>query len=176
MTDWTHPRIANPDCCRDRWDEIADQARAAFSRRRDTYPQLVQAGQITADEARDDLEGWRAIAKDWRWIATGDGEPATRDTLTARIAALDTAIARWFSQLEQNGGKPTEAEREQIAMIAAMRWWAEREHAPTPRHHARFYASVGHHYRATNGLPSLGAMRAQQAETTEKTNSGRKAA
>lgn len=168
MAAWTHPRIANPACRKDATDEIAAEARAAFQRRRDTYPHLVQAGQITADEARDDLEGWRAIAKDWHWITSGEGDPATSDTRDSRIASLDTAISRWFNQLDRNGGTPTEAESEQLALLCAMRWWAERENHRDPQAHIRFWAGIGHQYRQENSLPTLGAMRAARTSENER--------
>ncbi len=149
MPDWSHPRIANPACRLDApSSDIAAAARAAFDRRRDTYPQLVQAGQITADEARADLEGWRALAKDWHWIATSEGEPATLETRDSRIAALDTAITRWFDQLDRGGGAQTEAESEQLALLCAMRIWAGREGSTLPCSETRhFFAALTHEFR-----------------------------
>lgn len=168
MTDWTHPRIENPACCNNATDEIAAEARAAFNRRKDTYPLLVSGGTITAEEARDDLEAWRAIAKDWHWIAFGEGEPATRVTLISRIAALDTAINRWFTQLDGHGQPPSEAEIDQLFFLAAMRWWAEREKTPAPMNHIRWAASVMHDWRARNGHPTRGQMLAARAQPQNK--------
>ncbi len=128
MPDWTHPRIANPECRLDRFEDIAAEARAAFERRKDTYPIMVSSGSLDADEARDDLEAWRAIAKGWRHIATGEGEMARRLTLSARIEALDTAIGRWFAMIDQSGA-PSEKEAEQCALLCALRIWAGRERA-----------------------------------------------
>lgn len=157
--DWSHPRIQNPACRIDAPSEdIASAAKAAFERRRDTYPQLVQAKQISADDARADLEGWRAIAKDWRWIAFGEGEPAGTDTLDARIAALDTAISRWFAQIDAKGGQPSEAEREQCELLCAMRWWAQADRNSFHLDHPRFCAGILHDWRRENGHPMRGAM------------------
>lgn len=163
MTDWTHPRIANPEAFCDENDAMAAAARAAFVRRRDTYAQLVRTKQISAEEAREDLEGWRAIARDWHWIADGEGEPATAATHALRIAALDTAIARWFDQYDRHSGSASDAEMEQLGLIVAMRWWAQRENHPDPKKHRRFWADIGHQYRAQNGHPTRGAMRAAAA-------------
>lgn len=129
MASWSHPRIENPDCRMDRTEEIAAEAKAAFERRRDTYPQLVAARKIDADEARQDIEAWRAIAKDWLWRATGQGEPARRLTIDARIDALDTAIARWLTMVDAKAGSMSKAENEQGALLCAMRCWAEKERA-----------------------------------------------
>lgn len=128
MPDWPHPRIANPACRLDHFDDIAAEARAAFERRKDTYPIMVSSGSLDIDDARDDLEAWRAIAKSWRHIATGKGEIARRLTLAARIEALDTAIGRWFDMIDQSGS-PNETEKEQCALLCAMRIWADREAA-----------------------------------------------
>jgi len=132
MPDWTHPRIANPTCRINATNEIAAEARAAFTRRKDTYPMLVSGGTLTAEDARDDLEGWRAIAKGWHFIATGEGEMARRLTLPARLLSLDTALSRWFQMIDQSGA-PTAAELEQCALLCAMRIWTGRE--------ADFYAA-----------------------------------
>ena len=35
----------------------------------ENYPDMIARGEITADDARTDTEGWRAIAQEWRWIA-----------------------------------------------------------------------------------------------------------
>lgn len=162
MTDWSHPRIANPQVALALSNaELATEARAAFRRRVETYPRAVQAGTILADDARADIEAWRAIARDWQWIAFGEGEPARHDTRAARIAALDTAIARWLEQVDRGGGTPTDAENHQGLCLCALRIWAERE-ASASLDHARFYASVGHQSRAQHGHPTLGAMRADR--------------
>lgn len=169
MPDWTHPRIANPACRANvPTEDIAREARSAFNRRKDTYPLLVSGGSITADEARDDLEAWRAIAKDWHWIAFGEGEPASRETLDSRTEALDIAINRWFAQLDGHGQPPTETENEQLALLCAMRWWAGRERAPTPRDHIRWTAALMHDWRARNGHPTRGQLLAAQAQPENK--------
>lgn len=159
MKDWTHPRIANPDCAIRDSDDIAAEARAAYTRRRSSYPDLIKAGRINPDDARADLQAWRAIAKDWHWIAYGEGEPATAETLADRFAALDTAIARWLDMIAGNGGRPTLAEDQQGALLCAMRWWAERER---PSHlsarHIRDSAAIGHAWRLENGHPTRGAL------------------
>jgi len=130
-------------------EDVAAVALAAYQRRRDTYPQLVQAGQITADEARADLEGWRAIAKDWRWIHTGEGERTTRLTLDSRTAALDTAISRWLIRHDETGGA-SEEETEHLAMLCCMRAWAARERTHPSTKHRQFFATITHELRRTH--------------------------
>lgn len=172
MTDWSHPRLENPACRIDAPSEdIAAEARAAFERRKDTYPQLVSGKHMLADEARADLESWRAIAKDWHWIATGEGEPAGPDSLDARIAALDTAIARWIERADRTGWKSmSEDDNEQGALLCAMRGWAEREKPGwKPLDHIRTPARWMHDWRRNNGHRTRGAMLAARQSQTERT-------
>ncbi|MDD3800094.1 MAG: hypothetical protein PHE36_13055 [Novosphingobium sp.] len=171
MTDWTHPRIANPAHAIHDTDDIAAEARAAYTRRRDSYPDLVKAGRIAADDARTDLDAWRAIAKDWNWIAFGEGDPASPGTLADRIAALDIAIGRWLDMVAENGGQWTDAEDRQGLALCAMRWWAERER-PSCSHasHIRDTAAIAHTWRRENGHPTRGAILAarHQPEQPER--------
>lgn len=168
MKDWTHPCIANPDTAIHDDDDIAAEARAAYSRRRASYPDLIKAGRILPDQARADLEAWRAIAKDWHWICTGEGEPATGDSLADRIAALDTAISRWLDMVSENGGQMTAAENRQGAHLCAMRWWAERERPSlSGATHIRRLAAIGHAWRQENGHPTRGAMLAARHDSTK---------
>lgn len=168
MTDWSHPRIANPAAALEVASEtLAAEARAAFRRRVETYPRAVEAGTITAEEARADIEAWRAVARDWHYIAFGEGEPARRDTLAGRTAALDTAIARWLDQVDRHGGTPTEAENEQGLCLCALRIWSYREHTLPPYEHRRWYAALGHHWRAESGHPTRGALLAARDANQE---------
>ena len=170
MKDWSHPRLVGVECSLNDTDAIAAEARAAFERRRDTYPQLVKSGKIKADEARDDIEGWRAIAKDWRWVALGEGSPATADTLGLRIAALDTALARWFERIDQISGGANEESLRQCALLCAMRIWAEREKpGRNPFNHIRTAARWMHDWRHDSGHPPRGAILAARQSKTERT-------
>lgn len=170
MADWTHPAISpdwtNPStdnlasAIHD-YDDMAEEARAALARRRSSYPDLIKSGRLTADDARADLIAWQAIARDWRWIAYGDGEPSGIDTLPARADALDTAITRWLGLVHQNGGSMSLADRRQGKLLAALRWWAQRELSDAA--HIRISAAIGHDWRRQNGFPTRGAMLAARA-------------
>lgn len=169
--DWTHPAIENPDAAIHDRADIAAEALAAFNRRRAAYPDHVKAGAISEDDARADLAAWREIARDWRWIALGDGQPATGETLAGRIAALDTAIERFLEQAAEHGGRLTDDEARQGALLCAMRWWAQRERAGhCITSHTRFYANIGHSWRAENGHPTLGEkQRSRQSQAPSNT-------
>ena len=160
-SNWQHPRIANPEAGIDDRIGIAAEAAAALARRRTTYPDLVTGGKLDAAVAEADLGAWQAISQDWRWIAVGDGAPADRATLAARIDALDTAIDRFFTAMDRSGHTATSlgfGQREQITRIAAMRWCAQAELRPTGCLHPRDAAAIGHDYRKQNGHPTLGQM------------------
>lgn len=169
MKDWSHPHIANPADAIHDTDDIAAEARAALSRRRASYPDQVKNGRIPADDARADLEAWRAIAKDWHWIAFGEGQTASPDTLADRIVALDTAISRWLEKVSQSGNRTSDEDGQQGTLLCAMRWWAERER-PSLAHlsHIRETAEIGHTWRRANGHPTRGEMLAGQRHRDQK--------
>lgn len=148
-------RCANADEQRHAYDGMAREANRQMWLRRERYPALVDAGKLDEAEANAEIEAWAEITRDWDWIATGKGQPATKATLPARIAALDTALDRVIGQIEF---RDTREMRERGAMIAAMRWWADVEANDEPTRHARFLASVGHQWREANGHPPLGDM------------------
>lgn len=158
--DYTHPRLDHPDelASASHWDDLAKAAAATLARRK-------------PDDA--DYAAWAAIAADWRWIATGEGTPADRSTLPARIAALDAAIARCFDQLDSARSQRRDpkwisaATHHQIKCLSAMRWHAERERTGHNRH-ARQNAALGHHWRKTHGHPTLAQMRAGVADQQRK--------
>ena len=104
MKDWSHPRLQNVDAAKDDWDDLAAEAQAAYQRRYASYPGLVKSGRIPAEEARADLLAWRAIARDWHWIAYGDGEPADCNTMEQRMHALDVAVERWIEFAANESG------------------------------------------------------------------------
>lgn len=161
---YIHPRITNTPGAAHEWAAMAAEAADCVARREASYPALVETDKMPPAEANADLAAWRSIAADWHWIATGEGQPATRDTLPARIVALDTAIARFFAAMDRKGGsgRLAMAERQQITCLAAMREWAQIELLTPGKLHARDYAAIGHEWRQRNGHPTLGAMRAAQ--------------
>lgn len=167
-SDYTHPRLDAPDelASASCWDDLAKAAAATLARRQ-------------PDDA--DHAAWAAIAADWHWIATGEGTPADRSTLPARIAALDAAIARFFDQLDSARRQRRDpkwispATHHQIKCLSAMRWHAEREQLqcsvhpePVEGRHARQNAALGHHWRKTHGHPTLAQMRAGVADQQRK--------
>jgi hypothetical protein len=133
---YTHPRIKGPIAACDEYHnhgQLAREAQAALQRRIETYPALIAAEKLDATKADNDIAAWRAIAADWQWIASGDGRELdfTHVGLNARIAALDTAIARFFHNWDrQRGGRNiamAQQEHHQISAYICMRAHAECE-------------------------------------------------
>lgn len=154
---WTDPSVDEDASAIHDYDDIAREARAACARRRASYPDLIKSGRLSVADARADLDAWQHIARDWRWIAFGEGEPGTVVTLVRRVAALDTAIGRWLEMVGEAGMNPQAYRQGQL--LAAMRWWAEREYRRDPDvHHVRETAAVAHHWRRENGHPTRGEM------------------
>lgn len=168
MTDWTHPRLQNVAHAISHHDFIAEEALAAFNRRKQGYPELVRLGRMKRADAEADLHAWREIARDWRWIAGGEGQPAGPDTLSTRIAALDESLSRLIAAADEAGGGFTKEQDEQCGLLCAMRWWAERERTHPAADHARFLAGILHEWRAENGHPTRGAIIAAKHAQQEK--------
>lgn len=167
MSLWSHPRIDNPFAARNEWAAIAHEAVLALARREAHYPTAVDNGQIEKPVAAADIAAWQAIVDDWNWISAGPAEPVSggdfpahfdaivtqaATTINARIVALDTAIDRFFIKYDQaeRTAAPMHigAMRGQVTLLAAMRCWAECEvHLPAHKQ-ARFFASIGHEFRA----------------------------
>lgn len=167
MSLWSHPRIEDAFAARNEWAPIAHEAVLALARRQAGYPTAVDNGQIDKDVAAADIAAWQAIVDDWNWISAGPAEPVSgRDfpahfaqieansaqTINARIDALDTAIDRFFVKYDQadRHASPGQigAMRGQVTLLAAMRCWAECEVHLPPHKQARFFASIGHEFRA----------------------------
>ena len=168
--DYTHPRFTNPDVAKDDWAGMAREATAALWRRKDSYPNLIANGKMDKAEAEADIAAWQEIANDWDWICTGMGDHAHKDTLTARIEAIDLAIFRFLQLLDRNHGCGNPDQLHQGALLSTMRWWAQREANGNYLNHARFNASIGHTWRAENGHSPRGEMH------TSEPNEERKAA
>jgi len=169
MTGWAHPRIPAPDAAKDDWLALSIEAQESLERRRQFYGVLTARGATSDELASAKAEGaaWAEIARDWHWIATGEGQHADADSLAARIDAIDAAIGRFFQLIDQQG-QATRAQNAQIARLASLRWWAEREANLPFQKQARWLASVGHHWRAENGHPTLGAMIASRTDEKER--------
>ena len=78
----------------DRYAPLADEAAAAVQRRETQYPALIEAGKLLADQAAQEIRVWRAIAADWRWVATLERVDAPPATLAEKVEALEESTGR----------------------------------------------------------------------------------
>ena len=135
---WSHPRCAGPINGLGDVAAMAGESASALARRTASYPGLIAADKLTQAAADVDIWAWAAIADDWAFIASNDGthgQPANGGTLRARIAALDTGIARFFAANDNAAQKArrtvpqviSSAQQQQITSLLAMRYWAEFE-------------------------------------------------
>ncbi len=182
---WSHKRCDGPIQGLADKSAMAAEASAGLARRIGTYPAFIDAGKLDAIAAAVDIAAWRSIAADWQWIASngGDGTRADHHTLRARIAALDTAINRFFTAMDRTGEKRqrtaaetlTPVQQRQITTLLAMRYWAEWERSmrasdhPKGILHPRDIAQINRHLRARygEGASAVGIER-PSAEGTER--------
>lgn len=111
-------------------DHLAVAERMLASREK-RFPTLVREGRLDASAARDEIEIYRAIVVDWRWICTGEGQPAPIATLDQRRTALDASI-RTIAEIARDEGGFSPALTGQADSVIAMRWHLE----PGRRTHA----------------------------------------
>lgn len=104
---------------------LAQESAAAWERRKQAFPQEVAADRMTPEQAQAELRAWAAIAKDWRWIHSGEGQPASAISLNARLEVLEAATLLIRQQMDS---RTIDADtEEQYAAIIALRYWAEEE-------------------------------------------------
>lgn len=116
---------------------IADRLLATREKR---FPALVAAGKLDAVEAQAELATFRMIAADWRWICTGEGQPAPVATLGLRRAALDRSLGT-IAEIACDEGCFSDDLAAQADRVIAMRWHLE----PGSRTHA--LSAVTHEIR-----------------------------
>lgn len=103
--------------------ELLATAQSMLATRRKRFPDWVREQRITQAEADAEIATFQAIAAHWRWICTGEGEPAHLATLTARQDALDASLDT-IAQIarEKRGLTPNLAL--QAEYVLALRWYA----------------------------------------------------
>lgn len=124
---WQGIEAEDPPCLRRDYPELRAMADKLYESRRASFPALVDDGQLTADEAARQLALFEQIAAHWRWIITGQGEPAPHATLYDRTDALDESLRTIAGIARERGDFDTELAH-QAHCVIALRW--HHEHAP----------------------------------------------
>lgn len=106
--------------------DLLAMAQTMLAARQKRFPALVKAGKLKQADADAELAVFTAIAADWHWIVTGEGEPAPIDTLDARRAALDASLDTIVEIARERGGFGDDLAL-QTQHVIAMRWHLEPE-------------------------------------------------
>jgi hypothetical protein len=121
---WQGIEAADPPIAREDSDQLLKMAEAMLKSRRDRFPGEVAGGKLTADEAQRELTAFEYLVANWRFIATGQGEPAGRGADHVLRDSLDEAIARIAAFAGEAGGF-TETLGTQAQAVFALRWHLE---------------------------------------------------
>lgn len=121
---WQGIEAADPPVLRNAFDQLLQMAEAMLESRRKRFPGEVTGGKLTADEAQRELIAFEYLVANWRFIATGQGEPAGYGADHVLRDALDEAIARIAAFADEAGGF-TETLGEQAQAVIALRWHLE---------------------------------------------------
>ncbi len=109
------------------WSDHGDLMRMAglmLAARRESFPKRVATGDLAAEEAARELRAIADLARDWEYICTGEGEPASPATEQDRRDALDQAIERLAAYAAEHGGFSEQLE-DQAQRVIALRWHCE---------------------------------------------------
>ncbi|NLR72844.1 hypothetical protein HGI47_18370 [Novosphingobium sp. ERN07] len=104
--------------------ELLGMAERMLASREKRFPALVTAGKMSADEAEAEIGTFRLIAADWRFICTGEGEPAPLASLDQRRAAIDASL-RTIAEIAREEGTFSDALADQAECVIALRWHLE---------------------------------------------------
>lgn len=88
------------------------------------FPALIIAGKMSAEQAEAEIATFRLIAADWRFICTGEGEPAPLGSIAQRRAAIDASL-RTIAEIAREEGTFSDALADQAESVIALRWHLE---------------------------------------------------
>lgn len=108
------------------YPDLLAMAESMLAARQRRFPELVKAGRMDQARADTEIAIYAAIVADWRWIITGEGEPAHLATLMARREALDASLDTIAAIAAERNGFTHELAL-QAQHVIAMRWHLELE-------------------------------------------------
>jgi hypothetical protein len=121
---WRGIEAQDPPWAAGDYPDLLAMAENMLATRRKRFPDMVQRGAITRQQAEAELATVEAIAAHWRWICTGEGEPAHLATLNARQAALDASLDTISQIAGDRRGFSSELAL-QAQHVIALRWHAD---------------------------------------------------
>lgn len=112
-----------PNRIHDHADLLA-MAERMLAVREKRFPALIAAGKMSAGQAEAEIATFRLIVADWRFICTGEGEPAPIASLEQRRAAIDASL-RTIAEIAREEGTFSDALADQAECVIALRWHLE---------------------------------------------------
>lgn len=104
--------------------DLLAMAERMLSVREKRFPALIAAGKMSAEQAEAELATFRLIVADWRFICTGEGEPAPLASIDQRRAAIDASL-RTIAEIAREEGTFSDALADQAECVIALRWHLE---------------------------------------------------
>lgn len=104
--------------------ELLGMAERMLAVREKRFPALVAAGKMSADQAEAEIATFRLIVADWRFICTGEGEPASLASINQRRAAIDASL-RTIAEIARDEGTFSDALADQAEFVIALGWHLE---------------------------------------------------
>jgi hypothetical protein len=124
---WSGIEADEPPTARYDYAHILALAQSMLAQRERLYPKMIERGQITSEAAAINLATFGHIVDEWRWVVTGEGNPAPIGSWPARVAALDEAISN-IADIAQEAGCFTPDLAAKADLVIAMRWWMDLDH------------------------------------------------
>lgn len=140
--DWQGIRSPEPPSARYDYPDLLATAQAMLDTRSRRYPGMIARGEIDRDRAELEISTMAAIVADWRWITTGEGAPASADTLAARRELLDESLRTIRAIVGDRGGFDPQMEG-QARHVIALRWHL----TPERVRHTHWLAELTHELR-----------------------------
>ncbi len=139
---WQGIEADYPPRLRRDYPDLLAMAKSMLASRRERFPDLIAAGRIEADEAARQIALFEQIVADWRWICTGEGEPAPHHTIDDRREALDASLSTIANVARRRRGFDGTLAH-QAECVIAMRWHLDPERERITRH----WAALTHQMR-----------------------------
>lgn len=112
-----------PNRIHDHADLLA-MAERMLAVREKRFPALIAARKMSAEDAAAEIAIFRLIVADWRFICTGEGQPASIGSLPQRRDALDASL-RTIAEIAREDGTFSDALADQAECVIALRWHLE---------------------------------------------------
>jgi hypothetical protein len=124
LRQWHGIETNDPPFCRNDHVDLLAMAERMLDTRQRHFPKMVETRELDAGAAQAELATFGALVADWRWVVSGNGEPAHANTWAARATVLDQSVRTLAEMARDQGGFST-ALATQAHWVIALRWWHE---------------------------------------------------